>query len=211
MRPRSARSRRSLPCGTCRRCSRIRRARADEGGALAPVLTDLCRRSKAHWGYETELLERWAGDLAITAEDIDRDAVLVAELVDTDGTPPPRLAGFARISRGSGSTSTILLRPSSATCGSSLTTSARAWVARCSRPRARSPGRCLPTSCSSSPTPTPRASTCAWAPGASARRRPRWSTAGDCPCCCSTCADRRPARRAHLGMTMPSRPSSGWG
>lgn len=67
---------------------------------LAPMLTELCRRSKAHWGYEPELLERWASDLAITAHDIDRDAVLVAELGDADGAPPRRVAGFARISRG---------------------------------------------------------------------------------------------------------------
>jgi GNAT superfamily N-acetyltransferase len=67
---------------------------------LAPVLTELCRRSKAHWGYEPDLLHRWAGDLAITAQDIDRDAVLVAELGDDDGGAPPRIGGFARISRG---------------------------------------------------------------------------------------------------------------
>ena len=81
---------------------RIRRARAEEGEALAPVLTDLCRRSKAHWGYEQELLDRWAGDLSITADDIDRDAVLVSELGDPDGTTPSRIVGFARISSGTG-------------------------------------------------------------------------------------------------------------
>jgi GNAT superfamily N-acetyltransferase len=81
---------------------RIRRARAEEGPLLAPLLTDLCRRSKAHWGYDPELLDRWASDLAITEDDIDRDAVLLAELGDQDDAAPARIAGFARISRGTG-------------------------------------------------------------------------------------------------------------
>jgi GNAT superfamily N-acetyltransferase len=87
---------------------RIRRARAEEGAALAPVLTDLCRRAKAHWGYDQELLDRWASDLVITADDIDRHAVLVAELAH-EGTPT--IAGFARVSRGS---DTHLERPAPA-------------------------------------------------------------------------------------------------
>src|SRR5262245_59115774 len=81
---------------------RIRRARPDEATALAPVLTDLCRRSKAHWGYDPELLERWADDLVVTAADIDRDAVLIAELEDAGGATTGRVAGFARVSRGIG-------------------------------------------------------------------------------------------------------------
>lgn len=76
---------------------RIRRAPADEAHTLAPVLTDLCRRSKAHWGYDPELLRRWSDDLAITPEDIRRDAVVIAELGDD---PDRRIAGFARITRG---------------------------------------------------------------------------------------------------------------
>jgi GNAT superfamily N-acetyltransferase len=88
---------------------RIRRVRAEEGSRLAPVLTGLCRRAKAHWGYDRELLDRWANDLVITAQDIDRDAVLVAEL--GDDTPTPSIAGFARISRGAG---TQLERPAPA-------------------------------------------------------------------------------------------------
>lgn len=74
---------------------RIRRARADEADVLAPILTDLCRRSKAHWGYDPGLLHRWADDLSLHAEDIDRDAVLVAE-----AGVPPRIAGFARVTPG---------------------------------------------------------------------------------------------------------------
>jgi GNAT superfamily N-acetyltransferase len=82
---------------------RIRRARAEEGPTLAPLLTGLCRRSKAHWGYDPELLDRWASDLAISAADIDRDVVLVAELGTDDAASPARIAGFARISQGTGS------------------------------------------------------------------------------------------------------------
>jgi GNAT superfamily N-acetyltransferase len=85
---------------------RIRRARADESTTLAPVLTDLCRRSKAHWGYDTELLDRWAADLRVRPEDIERDAVLVAELGDTDGSataPASRIVGFARVTPGAAS------------------------------------------------------------------------------------------------------------
>lgn len=75
---------------------RIRRARADEGRTLAPVLTRLSRRSKAHWGYDPDVLGRWLDDLAISAEDIDRDVVLVAEV----GDEPARIAGFARVTEG---------------------------------------------------------------------------------------------------------------
>lgn len=75
----------------------IRRARPDEATRLAPVLTQLCRRSKAHWGYAPELLARWADDLRIAPEDIVRDAVLVAEVASADGE---RVAGFARVSAG---------------------------------------------------------------------------------------------------------------
>ena len=75
---------------------RIRRARADEAVDLAPILTDLSRRSKAHWGYDPDLLRRWADDLSIGPEDVERDAVLVAEV----GEEPGRIAGFARVAEG---------------------------------------------------------------------------------------------------------------
>src|SRR5262249_36971541 len=78
---------------------RIRRAGPDEADALAPLLTERCRRPKAHGGYDPALLARWATDLRITPEDIRRDAVLVAELA-VDGHE--RLAGFARVARASG-------------------------------------------------------------------------------------------------------------
>jgi GNAT superfamily N-acetyltransferase len=78
---------------------RIRRARSDEAATLAPLLTGLCRRSKAHWGYDPDLLARWAADLRITPEDVIRDAVLVAEVGDARKA---RIAGFARIAGGSG-------------------------------------------------------------------------------------------------------------
>ncbi len=95
---------------------RVRRAGADEAEALAPLLTDLCRRSKAHWGYEPRLLARWADDLRVTPEDIARDVVLLAEVpsaeVATGATPaaeasgaaPDRILGFARVTRGARTT-----------------------------------------------------------------------------------------------------------
>lgn len=70
----------------------IRRAEPTEADELAPVLTALCRRSKASWGYPTELLARWADDLRIDPDDITRDVVLVAR------TPDEAIGGFARVS-----------------------------------------------------------------------------------------------------------------
>jgi GNAT superfamily N-acetyltransferase len=69
----------------------IERARADEAVVLAPVLTALCRRSKAHWGYPPDLLARWADDLQIEPAEIAADAVLVARTADDT------IVGFARI------------------------------------------------------------------------------------------------------------------
>ena len=48
----------------------IERADAAEADELAPVLTALCRRAKAHWGYPADLLARWADDLRIEPADI---------------------------------------------------------------------------------------------------------------------------------------------
>jgi GNAT superfamily N-acetyltransferase len=78
---------------------RIRRAGPDEADVLAPALTELCRRSKAHWGYDPALLARWADDLRIRPDDIRHDAVLVAEVTEQGRE---RLAGFARVARGPG-------------------------------------------------------------------------------------------------------------
>jgi len=69
----------------------IERAGGDEADELAPVLTALCRRAKAHWGYAPALLVRWADDLRIEPADIVTDAVLVAR------SPDGGVAGFARI------------------------------------------------------------------------------------------------------------------
>lgn len=69
----------------------IRRVDAAEAADLAPLLTELCRRSKASWGYPPELLERWANDLRIETDDIVRDPVLVAEVLTGN------IVGFARI------------------------------------------------------------------------------------------------------------------
>jgi GNAT superfamily N-acetyltransferase len=74
----------------------VRRAEPAEADALAPVLTALCRRSKAHWGYPPELLVRWADDLRIEPADIIRDQVLVA--TDSDAADgDAAIAGFARV------------------------------------------------------------------------------------------------------------------
>lgn len=69
----------------------IERASIQEAVELAPVLTSLCRRSKASWGYPPELLARWADDLRIEPTDIEHDAVLVAR--QPDGT----VVGFSRV------------------------------------------------------------------------------------------------------------------
>ena len=69
----------------------IERPDADEADRLAPILTALCRRAKASWGYPPELLARWADDLRIDAADIVADIVLVGRIQDT------AIAGFARL------------------------------------------------------------------------------------------------------------------
>jgi ADP-ribose pyrophosphatase YjhB (NUDIX family)/N-acetylglutamate synthase-like GNAT family acetyltransferase len=66
---------------------RIRRARPSE----AEALTDLARRSKAHWGYPPELMSVFAPDIVISADDIARHEAWVLE--DEDG----RLIGLHRV------------------------------------------------------------------------------------------------------------------
>jgi N-acetylglutamate synthase-like GNAT family acetyltransferase len=53
----------------------IRDARAGESVALS----ELMLRSKAHWGYDAALLERWRGELVVGEEMIARKEVFVAE------------------------------------------------------------------------------------------------------------------------------------
>ncbi len=53
----------------------IRRARPEE----AALLSDLALRSKAHWGYDAEFLERCRPSLTLTRRYIDSDPVYVAE------------------------------------------------------------------------------------------------------------------------------------
>ncbi len=53
----------------------IRAARADEAGALS----DLAFRSKAHWGYSAEFMERSRAELSISPAAISRQPVFVAE------------------------------------------------------------------------------------------------------------------------------------
>lgn len=65
----------------------IRPARAEE----AEMLSALCRRSKAHWGYDAAFLRLSANSLAVPRDLIARGCVLVAE--DASGTA----AGIASI------------------------------------------------------------------------------------------------------------------
>ncbi|WP_243740776.1 GNAT family N-acetyltransferase [Streptomyces sp. 8K308] len=53
----------------------LRRAEPHEADAL----TALTRRSKAHWGYPPDVLDRWRSLLTVTAESIRDDHVVVAE------------------------------------------------------------------------------------------------------------------------------------
>jgi GNAT superfamily N-acetyltransferase len=53
----------------------FRRARTDE----AEYLTLLCRRSKAHWGYDAEFMRVVAGDLTVTSSAIKTHEVWILE------------------------------------------------------------------------------------------------------------------------------------
>jgi len=53
----------------------IRRARPDEADALSA----LAQRSKRHWGYDADFLERVRDAMTLRAEDIDRHEVWVLE------------------------------------------------------------------------------------------------------------------------------------
>lgn len=44
-----------------------------------PFLSDLCLRSKAHWGYDAEFIEACRDVLSITEADLARDHIVVAE------------------------------------------------------------------------------------------------------------------------------------
>jgi predicted N-acetyltransferase YhbS len=60
---------------------RVRPARAEE----APALTELCRRSKAYWGYDAAFMKASETALTVDAAKIARGRVLVAE--DANGAP----------------------------------------------------------------------------------------------------------------------------
>lgn len=64
----------------------IRRGRPGEHAELSA----LALAAKAHWGYDARDLDRWRGDLTLTAEAIRAQPTFVAEL---DG----RIAGFAQL------------------------------------------------------------------------------------------------------------------
>lgn len=57
---------------------KIRPARVEE----AKTLTALCRRSKAHWGYDADFIRLSARSLAVTADSIATGRILVAERND---------------------------------------------------------------------------------------------------------------------------------
>jgi N-acetylglutamate synthase-like GNAT family acetyltransferase len=59
----------------------------------AAVLTELAMRSKAHWGYDDEFLERCRPALTITPAEVERWRIVVAE---RDGS----IVGFCAISLG---------------------------------------------------------------------------------------------------------------
>jgi len=54
---------------------RLRAPRLDE----LKMLSDLCLRSKAVWGYEAALLERFRGELTLSQDDVRNDAIVVAD------------------------------------------------------------------------------------------------------------------------------------
>ncbi|MDQ0463390.1 GNAT superfamily N-acetyltransferase [Caulobacter ginsengisoli] len=69
--------------------SRLARLRPPQPDELA-ALSDLCLRSKAWWGYDAAFLAACLGELTLTPEELDRDAIIVAEL---SGRP----AGVAQV------------------------------------------------------------------------------------------------------------------
>lgn len=60
---------------------RLRKARRGEASALSA----LCRRSKAHWGYDAAFMRASRASLTVSPADIARGAVMVAE--DHGGRP----------------------------------------------------------------------------------------------------------------------------
>ena len=56
----------------------------------APVLSALCLRSKAHWGYDAAFMRACVAELTLHPEDLTPDTLVVAEI---DGT----LAGMAQV------------------------------------------------------------------------------------------------------------------
>ena len=69
---------------------RIRRALPHE----APALTALAHRSKAHWRYDPQMLERFVEEIAVTPDEVEEDEVWVLE--DAAG----RVTGFCRLVAG---------------------------------------------------------------------------------------------------------------
>jgi GNAT superfamily N-acetyltransferase len=72
-----------------RRHLRIREAKPEE----AALLSALAQSSKAHWGYSSELLERWRLDLTIAPADISKNPTYLADT-------PTGIAGFYQLRSG---------------------------------------------------------------------------------------------------------------
>lgn len=64
----------------------LRPAHADE----APVLSALCLRSKAHWGYDAAFMRACVAELTLRPEDLTPDTLVVAEIDNA-------LAGMAQV------------------------------------------------------------------------------------------------------------------
>ncbi|MGW1506054.1 GNAT family N-acetyltransferase [Streptomyces mirabilis] len=83
---------------------RIRPARAEEASAL----TELVRRSKAHWGYDPEFLEACRAELTIRPDEIDVRRIVVAEdahlgvlgVASLEGTAPHGCVGLCFVEPG---------------------------------------------------------------------------------------------------------------
>ncbi|MFN4102239.1 MAG: GNAT family N-acetyltransferase [Pararhodobacter sp.] len=56
-----------------------------------PALSDLCLRSKAHWGYSAAMVEAFRSELTIRSDDLEEDAFIIAE--DSRG-----IAGIVQVS-----------------------------------------------------------------------------------------------------------------
>jgi predicted N-acetyltransferase YhbS len=88
----------------------VRAARVEE----CEVLSAICLRSKAHWGYDAEFLRRSAHSLTVTPELIASGRVLVA---DKDGRPVGVAAVMPMSAEGEYDLERLFVDPSAFGCG----------------------------------------------------------------------------------------------